>query len=176
MLKKACLLLLALALIPWISQAEIKTDYCTVRQSFGRIQSRDVIQVVATPEDEYQIILRKSNLADVYYDRGNSYINSSQYAEAIKNYDQAISLNPDLADAYYNRGNAYSYLGRHQQAEVDYSRVIRLNPNYINAYYNRGLAYLALQQLAHACSDFDKACQLGSCSALSWSKENGLCQ
>jgi tetratricopeptide (TPR) repeat protein len=176
MLKKACLLLLALALIPWISQAEITAHFRTAELSFGRNHLQDVIQATAIPEDEYRIIPRNSNLADVYYNRGNSYINSSQYAEAIKYYDQAINHNPDLADAYFNRGNAYSYLGRHQQAEVDYSRVIRLDPYSTNAYYNRGLAYLALGQLEYACSDFEKACQLGNCSALSWSEEKGLCQ
>ncbi len=176
MLKKTCLLLLALTLIPWISQAEITAQYRTAELSFGGNQIQDVIQAVVIPEAEYQTIPRRSNLADVYYNHGNSYINASQYVEAIKYYDQAIKLDPDLADAYFNRGNAYSYLGRHQQAAVDYSRVIRFNPNATDAYYNRGLAYLALRQLEHACSDFEKACQLGNCSALNWSKENGHCQ
>ena len=174
-MKKVCLLLLALPLIPWNSQANIKTGYHAVEKLFKGTQSPIAALTATTPKDEHQGSPRKSQFADVYYNYGNFYINSSQYAIAIKFYDQAIALNPSLADAYYNRGNAHSYLGIHQQAKDDYSQAIRIRPNYIKAYHNRGLAYLALQQLENACGDFKKACELGNCSALSWTKEKGIC-
>jgi tetratricopeptide (TPR) repeat protein len=175
-LKKACLLLLALILIPSISQAEFKTHAHTVRQLVGWGQSQDDIQVAAIHKDDNQTIPSNSNLADAYYNRGNDYIDLGQYIKAIKSYDQAIHLNPNLTDAFYNRGNAYSYLGKHQRAMVDYSQVIRLNPNYDQAYNNRGLTYLALRQFEHACSDFQKACKLENCKALSWTQEKSICQ
>jgi tetratricopeptide (TPR) repeat protein len=176
MLKKTCLLLMVLALIPWISQAEIKTHYRNVRQSSETCRPQGIVRAAYIPTGERQAVPHQSNLADVFYNEGNSYTRASQYENAIKYYNQAIYLNPDLAAAYYNRGNAYSYIGRFQRAEVDYSRVISLEPDFINAYYNRGLAYLALRQFEHACSDFEKACDLGDCSASSWAKLNGVCR
>jgi len=176
MLKKTCLLLMVLALIPWISQAEIQTHYRNVGQSFETYRPQNVMRTAYIPQDAYQAVPRKSNLADVFYNQGNSYIRENQYDKAIKYYNQAIDLNPHLAGAYYNRGNAYSNIGRYQRAEVDYSRVISLKPNFLNAYYNRGLIYLVLRIFEHACSDFVKACDLGDCSALSWAKVKGICR
>ena len=176
MLKKTCLLLMILALIPWISQAEIKTPYRNVGQSFETYRPQNVMRTAYIPQDAYQAVPRKSNLADVFYNQGNSYIGENQYEKAINYYNQAINLNPHLAGAYYNRGNAYSYIGRYQRAEVDYSRVISLKPNFLNAYHNRGLVYLVLRNFEHACSDFEKACDLGDCSALSWAKDKGICR
>lgn len=167
---------MVLALIPWISQAEIKTHYRNVGQSFETYRPQNVMQTAYIPHDEYQAVPPKSNLADVFYTQGNSYIKESQYEKAIEHYNQAIYLNPHLVDAYYSRGNAYSYTGRYQRAEVDYSRVISLKPNFLNAYHNRGLVYLVLKDFEHACSDFMKACDLGDCSALSWAIDKDVCR
>jgi tetratricopeptide (TPR) repeat protein len=175
MQKKTCLLLMVLALIPWISQAEIKTHYRNIGQSF-EYRPLNVTQTAYIPQDARQSVPPKSNLADAFYTQGNSYIKESQYEKAIEHYNQAINLNPHLADAYFNRGNAYSYLGRYQRAEVDYSRVISLKPNFRNAYHNRGLIYLALRNVEHACGDFMKACDLGDCSALDWARGKGICR
>ena len=41
-----------------------------------------------------------------------------KYEEAIKDYDEAIALNPKDADAYYNRGNAKSKLGEHMKKRL----------------------------------------------------------
>jgi tetratricopeptide (TPR) repeat protein len=176
MLKKTCLLLMLLALIPWISQAEIKTHHRNVGQSLETCRPQSVMRTAYIPPDEYRAVTPKSNLADVFYNQGNSYIRENQHEKAIKYYDQAIYLNPHLAGAYYHRGNAYSYIGRYQRAEADYSRVISIKPDYINAYHNRGLIYLVLRNFEHACSDFIKACDLGDCSALSWAKVKGICR
>ena len=167
---------MALVLIPWISQAEIKTHYRKIGQSFETNRPQNVTRAAYIPHDAYQATRRKSNLAEVYYNQGNSYIRENQYEKAIKYYNQAIHHNPHLAGAYYNRGNAYSYIGRYQRAEDDYSRVISLKPNFLNAYHNRGLVHLVLRNFEHACSDFIKACDLGDCSALSWSKDKGICR
>jgi tetratricopeptide (TPR) repeat protein len=176
MLKKICLLLMVLALFPWISHADMQTDYRSVGQSFEMNRPQNVMRAAYIPQDAHKTVPRKSNLADVFYHQGNTYIRVSQYEKAIEYYNQAIYLNPRLADAYYNRGNAYSYIGRYQRAEVDYSRVISLKPDFLNAYHNRGLVHLFLKNFEYACSDFVTACDLGDCSALRWAKDKGVCR
>jgi tetratricopeptide (TPR) repeat protein len=176
MLKKTCILLTVLTLIPWISQAEIRTPDRHVEHSLDNYRPQSVMRIAYIPPDEYQPVPSQSNLADVFYDQGNVFISEKQYEKAIEFYNQAISFNPHLSDAYYNRGNAYSYIGRYQRAAVDYSRVISLKPNFCNAYHNRGLIYLALRNFEHACDDFMKACDLGDCSALSWAWDKGICR
>ncbi len=44
---------------------------------------------------------------EAYLDRGYSYYRSGKYPRAIKEYTQAIRLDPKFADAYYYRGVAY---------------------------------------------------------------------
>lgn len=167
---------MVLAFFPWISQAEILTPDRNVGQSFETYRPPNVMQAAYIPQDAHQAVPPTSNLADVFYNQGNSFIKEKQYEKAIEYYNQAIYFNPHLSDAYFNRGNAYSYIGRYQRAEVDYSRVISLKPNFRNAYHNRGLIYLALRNFEHACDDFMKACDLGDCSALSWAWDKGICR
>ena len=65
-----------------------------------------------------------------------------RYEEAIKEYNQAIELNPNFAEAYNNRGNAKHELRRYEEAIKDYDQAIELNPNFAEAHNNRGLCKL----------------------------------
>ena len=87
--------------------------------------------------------------------------------QSIKDYTQAIRLDPIDADVSYNRGNAYNNrglayaaLGQYQEAIDDYTRAIRLDPNHLYAYNNRGLAYAALGQYQEAIHDYNQAIEL----------------
>ena len=176
MLKKPYLLICALILIPWTLQAETDMHDHLVRQSVDVCRSHHVIRIALAPADMPPAVPPQLNLADLFYQQGNSFTRNDEYEKAIEYYNQAIELNPNLAVAYHNRGNAYSYIGRFQLAEVDYSRVISLEPDYIDAYHNRGLAYLYLKQFKQACRDFEKACDLGDCSGLTWAIDLDFCR
>ena len=60
--------------------------------------------------------------------------------EAIKDYNEAICLNPKFAKAYNNRGNAKYKLTQYEEALKDLNEAIRLNPNFPEAYLNRMFA------------------------------------
>ena len=49
-----------------------------------------------------------------------------QYNEAIKDYNQAIELNPQDAKAYNNRGNAKAHLKQRNEAIKDYKKAKKL--------------------------------------------------
>ena len=99
--------------------------------------------------------------AKEYLLRGNDYDNLGQYEKAIKDYDEAIRLDPQRAVAYYNRGFTYDNLGQYEKAIQDYDEAIRLDPQDALAYYNRGVAYYQLGQQEQADRDFAKAQELG---------------
>lgn len=42
-----------------------------------------------------------------YYNRGNAYYDKRDFDRAIKNYDQAIALDPAYVLAFYDRGLSY---------------------------------------------------------------------
>ena len=51
-----------------------------------------------------------------FRDRGAAYYFKKDYERAIKDYDEAIKLDPRSDRAYANRGAAYGKLGRNAEA------------------------------------------------------------
>jgi C4-dicarboxylate-specific signal transduction histidine kinase len=79
---------------------------------------------------------------------------------ALKNYDQAIKLNPYYSDPYYNRGLIYYQFKQYQKVIEDYSQVITLAPNDPEAYKKRGFIYDELKQYGLALDDYNKVLAL----------------
>ncbi|QUY46138.1 serine protease [Acaryochloris marina] len=82
------------------------------------------------------------------------------YKEAIKDFGQAIAIDPKDAAAHFNRGNAYDELNQYNLALKDYSQAIQINPEYSAAYNNRGIIYTNLKQNELAFKDYSRAIQL----------------
>jgi hypothetical protein len=110
-----------------------------------------------------------------YNGQGVYYTERCQYRQAIKNFNQAIILNPDDIHAYINRGNIYLKICQYQQAINDFNEAIRLKPDSTAAYYSRGLAYFRQDEDAPGCRDAQKACTLGNCILLKQAKVEGYC-
>jgi tetratricopeptide (TPR) repeat protein len=72
--------------------------------------------------DYSEAISLKPDFATAYDGRGNVYISSGQYDNAIADYSEAIRLSPNLAVAYTDRGLAYEALERNQDAIKEYKR------------------------------------------------------
>ena len=126
--------------------------------------------------DHYNKALLIIDYDDVYYNRGNAYVRLGNYQLALKDYNKAISLNPNSADTYNNRGFIYIKLGRYQQAFDDYSKAISLKMDYAEAYSNRAFVYLSLGDNISGCKDARKACELGDCETLQAFAGKGLCR
>lgn len=52
-----------------------------------------------------------------------------------------------------------------EEAILDFNKAIGLNPNYAFAYRNRGKSEIQLNQNSKACTDFNKALELGDSDA-----------
>ena len=107
--------------------------------------------------------------AIAYYNRGLAKYYLGNYNAAIADYTSAIRIDPDDALAYYNRGIAKDDLGNYNAAITDYTSAIRIDPDFVNAYINRGIAKENLG--LRYCSDYKKACDLGTERACEWYHE-----
>ncbi|MCG8348711.1 MAG: tetratricopeptide repeat protein [Chloroflexales bacterium] len=102
---------------------------------------------------------------EAYFERGLAHWRTAQYLAATRDYDQAITLDPNNAAAYANRGLAHATLQQYDQALADYDQAITLDPNLARAYLSRGQAYTTLQQYDQALADYDQAIALAPAAA-----------
>jgi len=84
---------------------------------------------------------------------------------AIKEFSEAIRLNPQDAEAYGYRGDCYSATSQYELAVKDFTDAIKYVPSnefqIVAGYYgSRGVAYKALGKLDLAKQDFEKAFKL----------------
>jgi tetratricopeptide (TPR) repeat protein len=73
--------------------------------------------------------LTQGELALAFHARGNAYGRKREYDRAIRDYDQAIRLNPNDASVFISRGLAYRALGQQAQAAEDFATAGQLNPD-----------------------------------------------
>lgn len=104
-------------------------------------------------------------LASAYNNRGNAFAKERRYDLAIRDYDDAIRLNPGGAKALNNRGVAYQKKGDYDRAIEDLDAAIRTDPTYASAYANRAATYEQKGDFAHSLNDLDEAIRLSPPSA-----------
>jgi tetratricopeptide (TPR) repeat protein len=154
----------------------LKPDYADAYYNRG-LAYNSLGQHQRAIEDYTQAIRLKPDYADAYYTRGLAYGRDlGQHQSAIKDYDKAIRLKPDYTVAYSSRGRAYHNLGQYQRAIKDYDKAIRLKPDYVGAYINRAISYFLQGKNNLGCGDAQKACALGNCGLLEFSKGKGACR
>ena len=92
--------------------------------------------------------------------KGDSFVQQKDYRSAIKEYDQAIKLDPQNADAYFNRGVANFKLEQYKWAIADFDHVIKIDPKNSEAYKTRGIIKCELEQYEQAIADYDDAIEI----------------
>ncbi len=100
--------------------------------------------------------------ANSYYNRGWAMYKLGRYEEAIKDYDQAIRINPNNDACYNSRGWTKYLMRNYNEAVEDCSCAIRLNPKSPYAYDSRGHARLSLNQFEAAIADFNSSISYSS--------------
>lgn len=62
--------------------------------------------------------------------------------EAIKEFENAVNLDPEFADAFYNLGSIYRYTNQLDKAEEAFLKVHTLKPDEVSIFYDLGLVYI----------------------------------
>jgi predicted O-linked N-acetylglucosamine transferase (SPINDLY family)/ADP-heptose:LPS heptosyltransferase len=97
---------------------------------------------------------------DELINQGNDQEDQGLLEDALANYEQAISINPNYARAYSNRGNVLQSLQRFQEAIASYDKALALKPDYAEVFYNKGNALQACKQLESAIVCYERALSL----------------
>lgn len=80
---------------------------------------------------------KKSNLppsAELYNNRGLAQLNIGEFSSAVRDFGEAVKVDPKFASAYNNRGIAYSEYKQFEPAIKDFTKAIELNPKLVDAY------------------------------------------
>lgn len=87
------------------------------------------------------------------------------HAEAVRQFDAALKVNPRFVAAHINRGVALEQLRRLDEALASYDRAIALDPADADTFYNRGNALKEMKRFAEAVTSYDRAIALNSSHA-----------
>jgi lipoprotein NlpI len=101
-------------------------------------------------------LLQGRELAQALYQRGAGQAARGDYADAVRDFTQALKFAPNSSDALYNRGGAYTKLGRWDDALADFNALLKIVPNDPNTFYARAWVYAQRGEDAAAIADLDQ--------------------
>lgn len=105
------------------------------------------------PERFYRYTLQYANSARLRNNFGMTLADKGKFAEAIAEYNQALSLSAAYPQTHHNLGNTYKAMGDAKLAEQEYRAAITLDPSFV-------FSYNALLDLYIQHKQFEKAEQL----------------
>ncbi|MEZ4671825.1 MAG: toll/interleukin-1 receptor domain-containing protein [Anaerolineae bacterium] len=101
--------------------------------------------------------------AEVLFERAYGRAKNKDFDGAIKDYSQAVILNPDLGIAYFNRGLIYFENNAYLDAAImDFSEAIRLDPEFIDAIYMRAISYYQKDDFLKAIEGYNEVLEQGA--------------
>lgn len=88
-----------------------------------------------------------------YRNRGVAYYHQERYAEALRDFDRALALDPGSYKAWMLRGTLYMRAGRSALALSDFDRALQLEPRHAESLARRCVVLMRLQRLDAALAD-----------------------
>ena len=147
-LKHVIACVLALAAIPALAQRDDRT---TCERASGQAAIAACTRAIASG------MFAGLELAKLHTNRGVELKQKGDLDAALKDYDAALTLNPNDFFAFNNRANVRRDKGDIPGAISDYTEAVRLEPAYAAAYVNRGLVQERAGDLESARASFNAA-------------------
>ena len=102
------------------------------------------------------IAANNEHLDYVFNNRGWSYARQEDYEKAIRDFDQAVKLNPALVEAQFRKGWCLQQVGQHADAVKAFDQAINQQTDYTEAWYLRGVSKSAQGYDKEAILDYNK--------------------
>ena len=102
----------------------------------------------------------RTDRATAYGDRGTGYATKNEIDLALRDYDEAVRLDPKSANSYIFRGNAQRHLRRFDAAIADYSRALAIDAKSTQAFVGLGNVYADRNEDARAIAEYDQAIRI----------------
>jgi tetratricopeptide (TPR) repeat protein len=172
---------------PMSAYEEAGRDYLKVQElnpsnSLGYTEKSLEIRV---PMLAKKIIDSHPKDADEYVHRAEAYLKFKKYAEALADYDKAISLDPDKISVFESRAELLQKTGKQDEAKAEYLKILKMVDEKIKTlddeiycedygrisndsdsylYTQRASIYQKLNKIPEAFADYTKAIKLSPMS------------
>jgi lipoprotein NlpI len=113
-----------------------------------------------TSETPPKTSVRQPESAIEFSLRGEAYLHRKEYDRAIRDYDEAIRLDPKNDVSFANRGSAFRQKAEFDRAMLDYDEAIRINPKSASYFVLRGDIFRKKEEFDRAIRDYDEAIRL----------------
>jgi tetratricopeptide (TPR) repeat protein len=130
------------------------------REGRDAYEQGDYEDAIALTSDILQMSLSPAQACSSLINRGNAYAAKGDLYEALRDYEEAITLDPKSAGAYVDRASVLARLGDLEGAMKDYEQAIRANPKQWQAYFNRAGELKDAGKLREAVDDLNKVMEL----------------
>lgn len=99
--------------------------------------------------------------AGTFVNRGVIQLRRKAYADAQRDFDAALRIEPEFGEAFVNRGAALVAQRRYREGVAEIDRGLALGPDEPEkAYFNRAIAWEGLDDMKAAWLDYQKALEL----------------
>ena len=109
---------------------------------------------------DLSIELKKEDIADIYYLRGQNYFVKDSLNLAMLDYEKAVELAPEVALYQERIGDTYSKMNEYDKAIDFYNKAILLDKNKTTVYEYRAYAYEKKEDYFSALFDMNEAIKL----------------
>ncbi len=109
--------------------------------------------------EEYQVFFPESKKAA--FEAGRIYHGAGEFTKAIENFDMLIDQDKSNPDYFYFRGLSHFQKRNFQNAFYDFSQTLDLDPNSKEGWFQRGQVNFYQGNRKQACSNWQKAANLG---------------
>ena len=99
-------------------------------------------------------------LSPVQYLLGLINAGTGKYESAIKNFENALQLDPKFTNAYLGIAGAYNAMGENRKAVETYQKIIDQKPDFWMGYKDLGIHYLTLGEIDNAITNFKKVTEI----------------
>ena len=100
-----------------------------------------------------------SKMAEGYYNRGISYLQSKDLEKAMVEFQRSINTDSKFKMSYYAMGMVYDMMGKYSDAEKYYNEAIDVDSEFSDAYNSLGTVYMKQKKWKEALKAFQKTLQ-----------------
>lgn len=108
----------------------------------------------------YDSFVEDRTPGELSYHSANKLFEDGAYDRALREYDNALRIDPGNIYALRGRARSLMQLGRYQKALAAFGRALEREPDFAATYANRGIVYDRMGEYQKAIADYEKSLQL----------------